>query len=88
MACESAVVPAQADIYSLQGIAQLSNTIDAVKKYCNSSLLIMGILLTRFSSRSIISREITEMIEQVAQRLDTKVFRSKIRECTEVHPDK
>ena len=81
-ACKGAVIPAQADIYSLQGIAQLNSTIETVKKYCNSSLSIMGIVLTRYSSRAIISREVTEMIEQTAQSLNTKVFNTRIRECT------
>jgi chromosome partitioning protein len=33
--CTEVVIPAQADIYSLQGIGQLYQTIEAVRKYCN-----------------------------------------------------
>lgn len=80
-ACESAIIPAQADIYSLQGINQLNNTIQTVKKYCNPVLSITGIVLTRFSERSIIRREVAEMAEQTAQNLNTKLFKAKIREC-------
>ena len=46
-ACTGVIIPAQADIYSLQGIGQLNNTIDAVKKYCNKDLILKGIVLTR-----------------------------------------
>lgn len=81
-ACNGAIIPAQADIYSLQGITQLNSTIETVKKYCNPALTIMGIVLTRFSSRAIITREVTELIEQTAQSLNTKVYNTKIRECT------
>ena len=35
-ACTGVIIPAQADIYSLQGIGQLNSTIEAVKKYCNA----------------------------------------------------
>ena len=81
-ACTGAIIPAQADIYSLQGIAQLNSTIETVKKYCNPSLSIMGIVLTRFNGRSIIRREVAEMLERTAEQLHTKLYPSKIRECT------
>ena len=81
-ACTGAIIPAQADIYSLQGISQLKGTIETVKKYCNPSLSIMGIVLTRFNGRSIIRREVAEMLEQTAGQLGTKLYKSRIRECT------
>ena len=81
-ACTGAIIPAQADIYSLQGIGQLNSTIETVKKYCNPSLSIMGIVITRFNGRSIIRREVAEMLERTADQLHTKLFSSKIRECT------
>jgi len=83
-ACNGAIIPAQADIYSLQGVSQLYNTIDTVRKYCNSYLEILGIVLTRYNSRTIISREVAEMIEETAARFQTKLYESKIRECTAI----
>lgn len=83
-ACTGAIIPAQADIYSLQGITRLNGTIETVKKYCNPALSIMGIVLTRYSSRSIISREVAEMLEQTAEQLHTKLYKAKIRECTAI----
>lgn len=80
--CNSVIIPAQADIYSLQGIGQLNNTIQTIKKYCNPTLSIKGIILTRYNSRSVLSKEVTELIEQTASELNTKVFNTKIRECT------
>lgn len=81
-ACNWAIIPSQADIYSLQGISQLNSTIETVRKYCNSSLSIMGIVITRFNGRSIIRREVAEMLEQTAEQLHTKLFKTRIRECT------
>lgn len=83
-ACNGVIIPAQADIYSLQGIAQLNNTIETVKRYCNNSLFIIGIILTRYNSRAVISKDITQLIEQTAHSLNTKVFKTKIRECTAI----
>ena len=37
------VVPSLADVFSMQGMAQLNNTIRSVKKYCNPSLKVAGI---------------------------------------------
>lgn len=83
-ACDSVIIPAQADIYSLQGIEQLAETMKPVKKYCNPSLKIEGILLTRYSPRSVLSREVAELAEQLAARLGTKVFKATIREAIAV----
>jgi chromosome partitioning protein len=83
-ACTGIIVPAQADIYSLQGIGQLYETIKPVRQYCNHELRILGILLTRYNQRSIISRDIAEMMEQTATQLGTIVYKATIREAVAV----
>lgn len=83
-ACNKVVIPAQADIYSLQGIGQLNDTIQPVKKYCNPDLRIEGILLTRYSNRAILNRQLAELINQVAESLNTKVFKATIRDAIAV----
>lgn len=83
-ACDSVIIPAQADIYSLQGIEQLTETIKPVKKYCNPALAIEGILLTRYSPRSILSRDIADLAGQLAEKLGTKLFTATIREAVAV----
>jgi len=83
-ACHGLIIPAQADIYSLQGISQLYGTVDTVRRYCNPGLRVLGILLTRYNGRAVIGREAGEMIEQTAAGLNTKVFASRVRECTAI----
>ena len=83
-ASDSVIIPAQADIYSLQGIENLEETKKAVKKYCNPNLKIEGILLTRYNSRTILSREVSEMAEKLAEKLETKLFKAKIRDAVAV----
>ena len=80
----SVIIPAQADIYSLQGIENLEETIKAVKKYCNPNLKIEGILLTRYNPRTILSREVSEMAEKLAEKLEAKLFKAKIRDAVAV----
>ena len=83
-AADIVVIPASADILSLQGIGQLYNTIDAVRSYCNPDLRIDGILLTRHNDRLIHSREIREMIQETADQIGTRVYDSKIRESVAI----
>lgn len=80
-AASSAIIPVQADIDSLQGIGQLSKAIEAVKKYCNHSLYIRGILITRFSGRAILSRDMQSNLEEAAAQLKTRLYSTPIREC-------
>lgn len=83
-ACTGAIIPAQADPYSLQGVGQLARTIEAVKRYCNPNLSINGIVITRYNSRSVIRRELAELLDQTAEKLHTKVYKTKIRECVSI----
>ena len=74
------IVPAQADIFSIQGISQIYACIESIKKYCNPDLKISGILINRFNKRTLLSQEMVKAIEEIASQYGTKVFISKIRE--------
>ena len=80
-AAQRAIAPAQADIFSLLAFGQLSTTIDTVKKYTNPALKLSGIVLTRYSGRAVLSREIAEKLSQAAEQYGTRLYDSKIREC-------
>lgn len=79
-----AVIPAQADIYSFQGVSQLYKTIMTVKKYCNPEITVSGILLTRYSPRAILSRDVADMLSKTAEQINTKLFDATIREAVSV----
>lgn len=81
-ACDGVIIPAQADAYSLQGIVQLYHTLQAVVKYCNNTLKVYGIVLTRYNNRTVIRREVAETLDKTAQHIQTKLYKTKIRECT------
>lgn len=80
-ACDTVIIPAQADVYSLMGINQLNNTIEAVREYCNPKLEIAGILLTRYYARAALNREMIKLVNQIAANINTKVFTATIREA-------
>jgi len=80
-AAHDLVIPMGADAYSLQGLSQLNATITKVKKRCNPTLNIAGLLITRYSGRAILSQELRETIEnRAAAAVGTNVFQTVIRE--------
>jgi chromosome partitioning protein len=81
IACDSIIITAQADVYSMDGIDQLEMTLRAVREHANPNLKIKGILLTRHNNRAVLTREIAAMIEEKAKTLDTKVFAATIRDA-------
>lgn len=83
-ASNKAIITAQADIFSLQGIRQLADNIEAVKRHWNENLTIEGILLTRYNSRSLLTKGMTENMEKMAESIGTKLFNVKIRECVAI----
>ena len=83
-ACNSCIIPAQAEVHSLQGIGLLNEAIEAVKKYTNRDLEIAGILITRYNGRAILSRDMRDTLQEIAGQLGTRVFNTPIRECIAV----
>ncbi len=73
------VIPMASDILSLVGLSQLKETIDGIRASLNPRLEVLGILLTRFNARTLLSRDVLEMAQQLANQIDTVVFDAKIR---------
>lgn len=84
VAADGVLIPAQADLYSLEGVKDLSEVMQPVIKYCNANLKIFGILLTRYSSRSVLSKDATTLAKRLAEQLKTIVFTTTIREAVAV----
>lgn len=80
-AAHGVIIPALADIFSLQGVGQLYSTIRAVQTYCNPGLVIYGILLVRHTDRFILHRSMRNMLEDTARQIGTRVYRATIREA-------
>lgn len=83
-AATGVVMAVQPEIHSIQGIALLYDTIRQVKQYSNKDLSIYGIVITRYSGRACLSRDMRKSLETIAEQLGTKVYRTAIRECVAV----
>ncbi|SDB24558.1 ParA family protein [Butyrivibrio sp. INlla16] len=81
IAADKVIIPVTADSYAMQGISQLYDTIMSVKKRQNRNLSIAGLLLVRYSGRSNLEKETRDNIEKTAKKMDTKLFKTVIREC-------
>lgn len=80
IASNNLIVPMCADIYSLQGLSQLSGFLTNVRENGNPRLNLLGLLVTKYHQNQILSRTLNEQIDIAAKQLSTKVFSTRIRE--------
>ncbi|MDJ0391235.1 ParA family protein [Roseomonas sp. E05] len=55
VAVESVMIPLQAEFFALEGVSQITRTIDRVKRVLNPALALDGIVLTMFDRRNNLS---------------------------------
>ena len=84
MAANEVIIPMIADIYSMQGLAQLNGVIESVREHGNDQLKINGLLLTKYSDRAIINRNIRDSLRNVAEKLHTRLYDTTIREAVAI----
>jgi len=83
-AATDCVITVTADMYALQGLAQLADTIGKVRQFCNHDVKIAGLLLCRHNARSIISRDLHEVLSARAGELGSQMYGTIIREGVSV----
>jgi chromosome partitioning protein len=74
-ASDSVIIPVQCEYFALEGLGQLLNTINLVRKNLNPNLSIEGVLLTMFDKRLKLSQQVRE---EVNKYFGEKVFKSVI----------
>ncbi len=60
VAADSVLIPLQCEYYALEGLSQLTHTIDLVRQGLNPELKMEGILLTMFDARANIAHQVVE----------------------------
>ena len=88
VAADYILIPTDADSDAISGIAQLGNTIQQARQYCNVDPKILGILFTKFEPRQNNSKDMMKVAMQAANALDTKVFNTFIRSAVIVKETK
>lgn len=74
-AANEVVITLKADFLGLDGVAQLRDTIDLVRKRLNPSLDVLGILLTFYDPRTNLAQTIEAQVEEA---FPDKIFEAKI----------
>lgn len=70
----SVIIPIQCEFYALEGVGQLINTIQLVKKSLNRDLEIEGVLMTMYDFRTNLSNEVYKEVK--------KYFKDKVYNTT------
>lgn len=74
-AADSILIPVQSEYYALEGLSQLMNTIQLVRKHFNRNLQIEGVLLTMFDRRTNLGQEVNA---EVKNFFGAKVYKTVI----------
>jgi chromosome partitioning protein len=73
-ASDSVLIPIQCEFYALEGVGQLINTIQLVKKSLNKSLEIEGVIMSMYDGRTNLSNDVVLEVK--------KYFKDKVYDTT------
>lgn len=74
-ASDSVLIPIQCEFYALEGVGQLINTIQLVKKSLNKNLEVEGVVLSMYDSRTNLCNEVAT---EVNKYFSNKVYKTNI----------
>ena len=70
-AADGVLIPIQCEFYALEGVSQLMNTIELVRRNMNPDLDIAGVILSMFDGRTNLSAQV---VEEVKKYFKEKVY--------------
>lgn len=82
-AADYVIIPVEASSAGIQGMGQLFERIDKIthpERGSNKQLKVAGMLLTMYSDRTNLEKSIRNQLESTAGRMNTKIFKTTIRE--------
>jgi chromosome partitioning protein len=74
-AADSVLVPLQCEFFALEGLSQLLETVDQVRRTINPDLIIQGIVLTMFDGRNNLANQV---VDDVRSHMGEKVYETVI----------
>ena len=63
-AVNGVMIPMQCEYYALEGLADLTQTIDRIQQALNPNLEIVGVLRTMYDARNALTRDVSDELEQ------------------------
>lgn len=70
---EGVIIPVQCEYLALEGLSQLLETVQLVKRHLNAALDVRGLIMTMYDSRTNLSRQV---VEEVRTHFPGRVFRT------------
>jgi len=80
-AAHKVLIPVQCEFYALEGLHQLLNTVEVVRKHLNPGIQVLGAVLTMYDRRTALARKI---VREVRRTFPGHVFDSVIPRNTEL----
>ena len=74
-ASDSVLIPVQCEYFALEGLGQLINTVNLVKRHLNKNIEIEGALLTMYDIRTNLSNQV---VKEVKKYFNDKVYKTVI----------
>lgn len=79
VAANEVIIPVKPDRYTIMGLSELTNTVVAVKRELNHSLVIRGLLLVDLDGRVNLDKYVMDQLSSIAGEIGTTSFKTAIR---------
>jgi cellulose biosynthesis protein BcsQ len=75
IAAEGVIIPLLCEFYSLEGLSQLTNTINQINKRYNSKLVLLGVLINMYDGRLNLTHQV---MNEIKKYFSDKLFKTPI----------
>ena len=80
-ACDYVIIPLVPDVFALQGLTLVYDTIEHISQNINPKIAVAGVLMNRFSKYIKMHREIYGTAKMICDKLNINLFKTTIHEC-------
>lgn len=79
-ACDEVIIPITCEMMSLEGLVDLSRTINDVRETTNPNIKVSGLLLIKYKKNTNLTKQLVQQLSSFEKLFDTKTFETTIRE--------
>ena len=73
------IIPTETEKFSIDGVRQIIETVNSVKSQLNKDLKVLGLLITKYHGRRLMTRSAEQLLESVARDyFDSKLIKTRI----------
>ena len=79
------IIPTEAEKFSIDGVKEIIETVRAIKSELNKDLKVLGLLITKYCGRRIMTRQAEALLQSVAKEyFDSKLYPVRISFMTDI----